>query len=90
MTAQAGGLLTSAACEGHAAGTEPLAQAWLEQWPLRWRPGKRAQILGTLGNLRDIEVYPALAASGTVFPFRPEAIRPVIPVYALPVPSVPL
>lgn len=68
------GLLTAAACAGEPCRGEPLARAWLAQWPLRMRPGKRAQILGTLGNLRDIEVHPSLAAGGTAFPFLTQPV----------------
>ncbi|VVE90273.1 asparagine synthase-related protein [Pandoraea bronchicola] len=71
---RAGGLLTMAACDGVAGRMEPLAQAWLAQWPLRLRPGKRAQILGTLANLRDIEVSVSLAADGTMFPFLTQPV----------------
>jgi asparagine synthase (glutamine-hydrolysing) len=74
LAAQADGLLTAAARDNELKRTEPLAQAWLAQWPLRLRPGKRAQILGTLGNLRDIEVYPSLAPAGTVFPFLTQPV----------------
>ncbi|MDM8358613.1 asparagine synthase-related protein [Pandoraea communis] len=74
LAAQTSDLLTAAACDGLGEVTEPLAQAWLAQWPLRIRPGKRVQILRTLGNLRDIEVYPSLAASGTVFPFLTQPV----------------
>ncbi len=74
LAAPGDGLLTAAACAGESRRAEPLAQAWLAQWSLRLRPGKRAQILGTLGNLRDIEVHPSLAAHGTVFPFLTQPV----------------
>lgn len=63
------GLLTPAARIADTPRTEPLASAWLSRWALRVRPGKRAQVLGILGNLRDVEVQPSLAPAGTVFPF---------------------
>ncbi|VVE56143.1 hypothetical protein PCA20602_05077 [Pandoraea capi] len=83
LAAPQDGLLTAAAFAGGmgslgdgkaSRGTEPLAQAWLAHWPLRMRPGKRAQVLGTLGNLRDIEVHPALSDGGTVFPFLTQPV----------------
>lgn len=70
----ADGLLTAAARAGATQLTEPLAQAWLARWSLCIRPGKRAQLLGTLGNLRDIEVHPSLAGGGTVFPFLTQPV----------------
>ncbi|WP_353193408.1 asparagine synthase-related protein [Pandoraea pnomenusa] len=74
VAAGADGLITAAGSAGHSYRAEPLAQAWLQRAALRLRPGKRAQILGTLGNLRDIEVYPALTDGGSVFPFLTQPV----------------